>query len=155
MRLKAIQDDDYWMTLALAQARLAADYGEVPIGAVLVKEGRLLAAGHNLTISAHDPSAHAEVVVMRRAGVAVGNHRLIKSTLYVTLEPCVMCVGALLQARIQRLVFGAYDKRAGACGSLFELHHHTALNHRVEEYKGGVREAECRECLQNFFRKRR
>jgi tRNA(adenine34) deaminase len=143
------------MGLALAQARLALAAGEVPVGAVVVGDnGEILAAAHNAPIAFHDPTAHAEILALRQAAAKVGNYRLPGATLYVTIEPCLMCVGAMIQARINRLVFGAADPKAGACVSLYTVPEDPRLNHRIE-VTGGVREAECRELLQEFFRARR
>ncbi len=125
------------------------------MGAVLVGEGSvILARAFNRPVALKDPTAHAEVLVLREAAVRLGNYRLPGTTLYVTIEPCLMCLGALLQARVARLVFGAADPKAGACVSLFRLHEDPRLNHRVE-VSGGVREAECRELVQEFFQARR
>ena len=147
--------DFYFMGLALEQARQAGAAGEVPVGAVLVGEdGDLLAEAHNAPISLKDPTAHAEMLVLRQAAARAGNYRLPGATLYVTMEPCLMCAGALVQARIRRLVFGAADPKAGACGSLYRVPEDPRLNHRFE-VQGGVREAECRELLQQFFQARR
>ncbi|MBW1991927.1 MAG: nucleoside deaminase [Deltaproteobacteria bacterium] len=143
------------MGLALEQARQAGAAGEVPVGAVLVGEdGDLLAEAHNAPISLKDPTAHAEMLVLRQAAARAGNYRLPGATLYVTMEPCLMCAGALVQARIRRLVFGAADPKAGACGSLYRVPEDPRLNHRFE-VQGGVREAECRELLRQFFQARR
>ncbi len=143
------------MGLALAQARKAAAAGEVPVGAVVVGEtGEILAAAHNAPIAFNDPTAHAEILALRQAAAKVGNYRLPGATLYVTIEPCLMCVGAMIQARINRLVFGAADPKAGACVSLYAVPEDSRLNHRIE-VTGGVREAECRELLQEFFKARR
>lgn len=147
--------DQAWMALALEAAREAEAAGEVPIGAVLVKDGELLCSGRNSTIAAHDPCGHAEINCLRAAGQILGNHRLNGCALYVTLEPCVMCAGALLHARLDKLVFGAYDLRAGACGSVYDFIRETRLNHTLREVKGGVEEESCRTLLQEFFKKRR
>jgi len=149
-----IRKDEHWMSHALALALRAEREGEVPIGAVLVRDNELLAEGWNKPISSHDPSAHAEIVAIRHAAEAVKNYRLPGTTLYVTLEPCAMCAGALIQARIERLVFGAYDPRAGAIESVFEVVTNSQLNHRVK-YSGGVLQQECANLLQSFFKKRR
>lgn len=146
--------DDQAMRLALQQAQAAAALGEVPVGAVVVRDGRVIASGHNAPIGAHDPTAHAEVVALRAAAQALGNYRLDGCTLYVTLEPCAMCTGAMVHARIARLVYGAADPKAGAAGSVFELARSPALNHRID-VSGGVLAGECRELLQGFFRERR
>lgn len=139
------------MHAALAQAKMAYDAGEVPIGAVLVQENMLIAGAYNRTISDCDPTAHSEIVVLREAAKKVGNYRLNDATLYVTVEPCAMCVGALLQARIKKLVFGAYNAKSGACGSVFDLTCHKELNHRLHEVKGGVLHEQCSTIMQEFF----
>ena len=146
--------DRHFMRLALEQAQLAAERGEVPVGAVLVKNDEILASGHNKVISQHDSSCHAEIDVMRQAGQRLSNYRLVNTTLYVTLEPCSMCVGAIVHARIERLVFGAYDSKTGAVCSaikLLDAEHH---NHKVI-WEGGLLEAECGKLLQQFFREKR
>ncbi|MFO1356931.1 MAG: tRNA adenosine(34) deaminase TadA [Gammaproteobacteria bacterium] len=147
-------EDEFFMRQALDQARQAAAVGEVPVGCVIVSEGRVVAAGFNRPISRHDPTAHAEIEALRAAGDALGNYRLGGCTLYVTLEPCAMCTGAMVHARITRLVYGAADPKAGAAGSVFDLARAAALNHRMD-VSGGVLAAECRELLQGFFRERR
>ena len=140
---------------ALVQAREALAAGEVPVGAVAVGEGgEILARAFNRPIGLHDPTAHAEVLALRQAAALAGNYRLPGVSLYVTIEPCLMCLGAMLQARVQRLVFGAADPKGGACVSLYRLPEDERLNHRIEVV-GGVREAECRELMQQFFRGRR
>ncbi len=147
-------DHDY-MGEALAQARLALAAGEVPVGAVLVgNDGEIWARAHNFPISLNDPTANAEVLALRQAAERRGNYRLPGTTLYVTIEPCLMCVGAMVQARLGRLVYGAADPKAGACVSLYRIPEDRRLNHRFE-VTGGVREAECRALLQEFFRGRR
>lgn len=142
------------MRAALAEAHRALAAGEVPVGAVVVSEGEVTGTGHNRSIADHDPTAHAEIVALRAASAARGNHRLTGATLYVTLEPCVMCVGALAQARVARIVFGAYDPKAGAAGSVIDLSECDALNHRPE-INGGLLGAECGELLEEFFAARR
>jgi tRNA(adenine34) deaminase len=146
-------DVDY-MQAALEQARMAVHAGEAPVGAVLVLAGELIAASHNRTLRDHDPSGHAEVVVLRDGGRRTGNHRLAGATLYVTLEPCAMCVGAIVQARIGRVVFGAYDQKAGALGSAIDLSDSAAFNHRFE-VQGGLLADDCAAVLQEFFATRR
>lgn len=147
-------DFDY-LGEALAAAREALAAGEVPVGAVVVGEGgKILARAYNQPIALHDPTAHAEVLALRQAAAKAGNYRLPGVSLYVTIEPCLMCVGALMAARVRRLVFGAADPKAGACVSLYRLPEDGRLNHLIE-VTGGVREAECRELLQEFFRARR
>jgi len=142
------------MRTALAEAAVAAGAGEVPVGAVVVIDSDVVAQGHNCTVAKTDPSGHAEIVAMRLAAERMGNHRLPAATLFVTLEPCVMCVGAIVQARIGRVVFGAYDDKAGALGSATDLSDSTALNHRFE-INGGLLADECSAVLQAFFKSRR
>ena len=147
-------NDEHWMRLALAEARTAADEGEVPVGAVLVRDGVLLASGHNRSIAAHDPSAHAEIDALRAGAAAVANHRLDGCELFVTLEPCAMCAGAVLHARLARLVYGAPDPKTGAAGSVLNLFEPAQLNHRTR-VRGGVLASECGVLLQAFFSQRR
>ena len=147
-------DDEYWMQKALELAHKAQAEDEVPVGAIIVKDNQLIAEAWNQPIQSHDPSAHAEINAMRKAGQALNNYRLIDTTLYVTLEPCSMCVGAMIHARIKRLVFGAYDLKTGAAGSAIELIQSDKHNHRVE-LMPGVMEEECKEVLQRFFRMKR
>ena len=142
------------MRAAISEAKVAAQAGEVPVGAVVVIAGEIAARGINRTISDTDPSAHAEIVALRAAAHEAGNHRLDGATLYVTLEPCAMCIGAAVQARIGRLVFGAYDPKAGAAGSAIDLTDSPSFNHRFE-INGGVLADECGEVLKNFFESRR
>ncbi len=142
------------MELALAQARQAQAVGEVPVGAVVMQGETLIAVGHNLPRQQHDPTAHAEIVALRRAAEKLANYRLQDCTLYVTLEPCVMCAGAILHARLQRVVFGAYDERAGAAGSVCDVFAMSALNHQTA-VSGGILATPCRELLQKFFAQRR
>jgi len=146
--------DEYWMQQALMLAQKAEQQDEVPVGAVIVKDNQLIAEGWNQPIQSNDPSAHAELTAMRNAGQALSNYRLTDTTLYVTLEPCSMCVGAMIHSRVKRLVFGAYDMRTGATGSAINLIGESFHNHKVE-VQGGVLENECREILQSFFKKRR
>ncbi len=143
-----------FMRAALDQARLAAEAGEVPVGAVLVAGGAIIASGFNQPISAHDPTAHAEVVVLRNAASALGNYRLNGTTLYVTVEPCLMCAGAMVHARVEEVVFGAPEPRSGAVVSSARVLETPGLNHRVA-VTGGVLAEECRELMQRFFRDRR
>lgn len=150
----SVHDDEHWMALALAQAREAARAGEVPVGAVVVKDGRLVARGCNSPIGDRDPSAHAEINALRAAAQALGNYRLDGCALYVTLEPCPMCAGALLHARLARLVYGAADPRTGAAGSVVDLFAQPLLNHHTR-VTGGVCAAACGALLQDFFRDRR
>lgn len=149
-----IEIDPFFMQLALDQAACAEKNGEVPVGAVLVRQGELLAAGCNQSIALCDPSAHAEIVTLRQAGQAVNNYRLLGTTLYVTLEPCVMCVGALLHARVERIVYGATDPKAGAIESVFSILEQPLLNHRIACH-GGVLAESCGDILRAFFRERR
>ena len=142
------------MRLALAQAALAAQHGEVPVGAVVVKDGQLIATGHNAPIGQHDPTAHAEIAALRAAAQALGNYRLDGCELFVTLEPCAMCCGAMLHARLKRVVFGAADPRTGAAGSVLNLFEHSALNHQTA-VQGGVLGADCAAVLQDFFKPKR
>lgn len=146
--------DSDFMQAALDEARLAGAEGEVPIGAVVVREGEIVAWGQNRVLRDVDPSAHAEMVALRAAAKAVGNYRLSGCTLYVTLEPCAMCAGALIHARLDRLVYAAADPKAGACGSVLEVLNHPRLNHKmiVEQ---GILEEEAAELLRSFFRERR
>jgi tRNA(adenine34) deaminase len=146
--------DLHFMRHALVLAARAAEQGEVPVGAVLVNEGEIIGEGWNQPIGLHDPSAHAEMVALRDAASRVGNYRLPGSTLYVTLEPCVMCAGAIIHARVQRLVFGATDPKAGAVQSVYDVIAVPRLNH-VVQWTGGVLDAECGQLLRDFFRARR
>jgi tRNA(adenine34) deaminase len=143
------------MRIALQQAENAGQMGEVPVGAVLVSAGgEVLAKGCNRTIGAADPTAHAEIVVLRAAARRINNYRLVGAHLFVTVEPCIMCMGAVIHARLQRVVYGAADPKWGGAGSLFDLADDPRLNHRVEVV-GGICEPECRELMQSFFRSRR
>ena len=149
------EDDHYWMQQALKQAEKARDAEEVPVGAVLVSsEGILLASAFNQPIKRHDPTAHAEILCLRHAAEVIQNYRLLNTTLYVTLEPCAMCAGALIHARIQRLVFAAFDPRAGSVASVTKLLDHPAFNHRVT-WQGGILEAPAATLLKDFFQVRR
>lgn len=147
-------DDLLFMREALSQARNAKALGEVPVGAVVVKDGRIVATGFNQPISSFDPTAHAEIVALREAAHALGNYRLPGCELYVTLEPCAMCVGAMLHARIARVVFGAGDPKTGACGSVIDLFAQSQLNHHAS-VTGGVLAEECGGLLREFFAERR
>lgn len=146
--------DDAFMRRALALADAAQKADEVPVGALLVREGRVIAEGWNHPIASHDPTCHAEIDVLRRAARVLGNYRLNDTTLYVTLEPCVMCAGAIIHARVRRLVFGAFDPKGGAAGSVFDIFASERVNHRVE-VQGGVLARECGTLLTAFFRERR
>jgi tRNA(adenine34) deaminase len=142
------------MRAALEQALEAGRHNEVPVGAVVVVDNDIVGAGFNQPISAHDPTAHAEIVAIRAAAKRLGNYRLTGSTLYVTIEPCQMCVGAMVHTRIARLVYGTVEPKAGAIESAMRAHEHPALNHRII-VTGGVLESECRETIQEFFKQRR
>ncbi len=142
------------MRAALAEAGHALATGEIPVGAVVVIDGQVVGAGHNRSLADHDPTAHAEIVALRAAGAARGNHRLTAATAYVTLEPCLMCMAAFAQARVARIVFGAYDPKAGAAGSAIDLVESTALNHHPE-INGGLLAEECGTLLKTFFAARR
>lgn len=146
--------DTEWMRRALALARRADDEGEVPVGAVIVKDDTIIGEGWNRPIGACDPTAHAEIVALRAAARALGSYRLTDTVLYVTLEPCAMCAAAIVHARVRRLVFGAWDPKAGAAGSTIDLFRLPALNHRVDVF-GGVLAEECGRALSEFFAARR
>jgi tRNA(adenine34) deaminase len=148
-----ITDLDF-MEAALAEARLAAEAGEVPIGAVVVRDGEIVARGQNRVLRDLDPTAHAEIVALRAASVAIGNYRLNGCTLYVTLEPCAMCAGAMIHARLDRLVFAAADPKAGAAGSVLSVLNHPQLNHKMVVDQGILAEQSA-ELLRSFFRERR
>lgn len=143
-----------WLQHALQLAECAYQQGEVPVGAVVVRDNQILGEGWNQSISQHDPTAHAEIMALRAAGLATGNYRLPNTTLYVTLEPCVMCAGALLHARVGRVVFGAYDLKTGAAGSVFDVLLDKRHNHQLE-LLGGVLQPACVAQLQAFFKERR
>lgn len=146
--------DEYWMSIALEQADIAEQHGEIPVGAVLVKDDELIATGYNLSILNHDPSAHAEMQAIRSAGSVLSNYRMIDCTLYVTLEPCSMCAGLLVHSRIKRVVFGAKDAKTGAAGSVMNLLQHEQLNHQVEITEGVLADL-CSAKLSAFFKRRR
>lgn len=152
--LNSSNNDELWMQEALRAAQRALELGEVPIGAVVVFEGRIVGRGFNRNITECDPSAHAEIVALREAGKAVGNHRLADCDLFVTIEPCAMCSGAILHARIRRLIYGADDPKAGAVHSALRVLNHPGLNHRVA-VRQGVLAGQCAALLQEFFRLRR
>lgn len=147
-------EDEHFMRLALAQARLARAAGEVPVGAVVVREGEVIGVGWNQPIRAQDPSAHAEIIALRAAGRRLGNYRLPGCTLYVTLEPCAMCSGAIFHARIARVVYGAPDPKTGSAGSVLNLFAEPRLNHHAV-VEGGVLAEECATLLREFFAERR
>lgn len=146
--------DIFWIQQAIEQAKIAASLGEVPVGAILVRDNQLIASGYNQCIQDHDPSAHAEMVVLRKAAKLIENYRVLNTTVYVTLEPCVMCAGLLINARIQRLVFGASDPKAGAVCSICQLLAHPKLNHHIDVTSGILSDV-CGELLSDFFKSRR
>jgi tRNA(adenine34) deaminase len=148
------EQDEAWMRYALRLAQRAELLGEVPVGAVLVKDNQCLAEGWNASIASQDVTAHAEINALREAGKVLANYRLMDTTLYVTLEPCVMCIGAIVHARIKRLVFGAYDPKRGAVCNALSLADADFLNHSVS-WQGGVLEVDCSELLKDFFKSRR
>ena len=145
-----MSEDEKWMSFALEEAKKAEREGEVPVGAVLVKDNLLIAKSHNKPISENDPTAHAEIKLLRAAGRELKNYRLTGATLYVTLEPCAMCLGAIMQARIQRVVFGAYDPKTGVCGSSENFMEARCFNHKID-LTSGVLEHESKLLLKNFF----
>jgi tRNA(adenine34) deaminase len=147
-------NDEEAIGLALEEARRAAAIGEVPVGAIIIANGQIVARAHNQPITLHDPTAHAEILALRSAGAFLGSYRLSGASLYVTLEPCVMCVGALIHARIARAIYGARDPKAGALGSVFDLGRDRRANHQLEVY-AGLRAEECAALLRDFFRSRR
>jgi len=149
-----MNEDEKWMNLALEQARKAEQHGEVPVGAILVKDGLLIAKAHNQPISTNDATAHAEIQLIRAAGKKLKNYRLTGTSLYVTLEPCAMCLGAIIHARVEHVVFGAYDPKTGVCGSSENLINAKCFNHKIN-LASGVLENECRQLLKNFFNSRR
>lgn len=146
--------DEFWMQQALALAALASQAGEVPVGAILVRDDELIGSGYNSPITLHDPSAHAEIIALRAGAEKIRNYRLLNTTLYVTLEPCFMCAGAMVHARIKRLVYGAMDAKAGAIVSKSQVLDHAFLNHRVE-HQGGLLAQPCGKLLSDFFAARR
>jgi tRNA(adenine34) deaminase len=147
--------DEFWMQKALQAAEIAKDTGEVPVGACLIDQNnQLLALAGNRTITDSDPTAHAEILILREAAAKIGNYRLTDAIVYTTIEPCAMCAGALVNARIKRLVFGAHDERFGAVESIFRLCDTSSLNHRIE-IKSGVLRDECKKLMQDFFRQKR
>lgn len=150
-----MKDDERYMRLALEQAQISFQKGEVPVGALLVdSDGYIISRARNMPIQLNDPTAHAEILTIREAALTVGNYRLTGSSLYVTIEPCPMCAGAIVQARINRLVFGAPDPKGGACGSLYNIVQDPRLNHWVEVTQGVLLE-DCRRIIQDFFRSKR
>ncbi len=149
-----VKSDEEWIDHALGLAAHAETIGEVPVGAVVVKDNEIIGEGWNQPITNHDPTAHAVIIALRAAAQTVGNYRLCNTTLYVTLEPCPMCAGAMIHARIKRLVYGASDPKTGAAGTVFNLLNHESLNHKVS-CTGGVKAEECGQLLSKFFKKRR
>lgn len=147
-------DDEYWMREALRLAQQAQNEGEVPVGALLVLNNQVIGMGWNRPIGHHDPTAHAEIMALRQGGQVLQNYRLLEATLYVTLEPCVMCAGAMVHSRIRRLVYGAADLKTGAAGSLLDILRHPGMNHQIEIH-AGVLADECAEQLSAFFKQRR
>jgi tRNA(adenine34) deaminase len=146
--------DELWMEEALRAAQRALQEGEVPVGAVVVHAGKIIGTGWNRNLASSDPTAHAEIIALREAGVALGNHRLGTCELFATIEPCAMCAGAMVHARLQRLVYGADDPKAGAVHSVLEVLNHPQLNHQME-VRNGVLAARCADLLQSFFKTRR
>jgi tRNA(adenine34) deaminase len=146
--------DELFMEEALGAAQRALEAGEVPVGAVVIRDGKIVGRGGNRNLTDCDPTAHAEIVALREAGVTIGNHRLEDCALFVTIEPCAMCAGALVHARLKRLVYGADDPKAGAIHSVMQVLNHPSLNHRME-VRSGVLAGRCAEMLQSFFRLRR
>jgi len=149
-----LAQDARLMRLALQGAQLARRAGEVPVGALVIKDGVIIGQGYNRNLQEHDPTAHAEIVALRQAATVVGNHRLPGCEMFVTIEPCAMCAGALVHARLARLVYGASDPKAGAVTSVLQVLNHPRLNHKME-ITAGVLETECSELLQDFFRQKR
>jgi len=149
-----MEADQRWMRHAIALANQGQSHDEVPVGAVIVKDGCVIGEGWNQPITRHDPTAHAEIMALRTAGTTLSNYRLLDTTLYVTLEPCVMCAGAILHARVARVVYGARDPRAGAAGSIIDIFSNTQLNHHVQ-VQGGVMAEQCGALLSNFFKAKR
>lgn len=147
-------DENKWMAIAIEQAKKASQLGEVPVGAVLILNDKLVAQAHNQPISTNDPTAHAEIQLLRIAGMELKNYRLPNSTLYVTLEPCAMCLGAIIHARVSRVVFGAYDEKTGVCGSCADLSNSPYFNHSLD-ITGGVLAEDCKNLLQDFFIQKR
>ena len=152
--MTSLNIDQKFMKLAYIEAQKSKAINEVPVGAIILMSNEIISKGHNQSISENDPTAHAEINALRHAAKNVGNYRLTGATLYVTLEPCAMCYGAIAHARISRLVFGAYDPKTGVCGSSINLHDQGCFNH-IPEIKGGVLEAECSLILKEFFQEKR
>ena len=149
-----MNEDEKWMQYAIIEANIAKDKGEVPVGSVIVQNSQIIAEAHNCPISKNDPTAHAEIEALRKAGEKLQNYRITNATLYVTLEPCVMCLGAIIHSRIDRVVFGASDSKGGVCGSSIDLSSKLFFNHRIN-INGGILEKDCQKILQSFFKLRR
>lgn len=149
-----LKEDERWMIEAIEEARKAQDLGEVPVGAVVILDGKVIGRGHNLPIKTHDPSAHAEIMALRNAGLSNSNYRLPGATIYITLEPCAMCVGAILHARLGRVVYGAPDPKTGAAISVLKLFDEKSLNHQTKVY-GGILSESCSALLKDFFKAKR
>jgi len=149
-----MNEDEKWMQIAIQEAIKAEKEGEVPVGAIIVKGDKLIAKSHNQSIANHDASAHAEIQVIRKAGIKLNNYRLSNSKLYVTLEPCAMCLGAIIHARINEIVFGAYDYKTGVCGSCADLTTAKFFNQTIQ-VNGGILEYDCKNLITNFFKIRR
>tara|TARA_B100000795_G_scaffold269652_1_gene259779 strand:+ start:1018 stop:1488 length:471 start_codon:yes stop_codon:yes gene_type:complete len=149
-----MNEDEKNMKVAISEAILAKNEGEIPVGAIIIQDGKIIATGHNQPILANDPTAHAEIQAIRAAGEKIKNYRLVNSTLYVTLEPCMMCLGAIMHARIERVIFGTYDSKNGACQSYMESMNSKKFNHKIN-ITGGILENECHQLLQSFFKLRR
>jgi len=152
--MKTLDSDEKFMKLALQEAQKSQEMNEVPVGAIIIMNGEVISKSHNKSISQNDPTSHAEINALRNAASKVRNYRLTGATLYVTLEPCAMCYGAIVHARITRLVFGAYDPKTGVCGSSIKLHEQACFNHSPE-ITGGVLEEDCSLILKDFFKERR
>lgn len=148
------RSDELWMEEALREARRAETIGEVPVGAIIVRDGKIVARAGNRNLADHDPTAHAEIIALRQAGAAIGNRRLLECEMFVTIEPCAMCAGAIVHARLRRLIYGADDPKAGAVGSIMRVLNHPQLNHRVEVTRG-VLASRSMDLLQEFFRRKR
>ncbi|MEQ4923244.1 tRNA adenosine(34) deaminase TadA [Proteus hauseri] len=152
--MKEIKDDIYWMNKAIEQAQKAQEIGEIPVGAVLVVDNKIIAKGWNRSIVDNDPTAHAEIMALRKGGKHLENYRLLDATLYITLEPCVMCAGAIIHSRVKRVVYGASDLKTGAAGSFIDILQHPGMNHKVE-ITSGVLAEQCSQQLSQFFKMRR
>ena len=154
LSLMEARSDELWMEEALREARRAETSGEVPVGAIVVRDGHVIARAGNRNLNDDDPTAHAEILALRQAGANIGNHRLLECEMFVTIEPCAMCAGALVHARLKRLVYGADDSKAGAVQSVLQVINHPQLNHRMEITRG-VLASRCMDLLQDFFRRKR